>query len=88
MSAPHLSLNRMSRGEHPARKAEPASVRAGESIGMIFEVRFEEGVHERLDDMALAYGQPHFDQFVHDLAVKALEEREAARAGPSAAVAD
>ena len=88
MSAPHLSLNHMSRVERPARKAEPASVRAGKSIGMIFEIRFEEGVYERLDDMALAHGQPHFDQFVHDLAIKALEEWEAARAGPSAAVAD
>ena len=69
-------------------ETKSARIRAGESIGMIFEIRFEEGVYERLDDMALAHGQPHFDQFVHDLAIKALEEWEAARAGPSAAVAD
>lgn len=78
----------MSRRERPARKTEPSPIRVGESIGMIFEIRFEESVYERLDDMALAHGQPHFDQFVHDLAVKALEEWEAARAGAPAAIAD
>ncbi len=49
-------------------------------LGMVFEIEFEGGVFERLDDMALAHGQPEFDLFVRDLAVQALEKWEAEQA--------
>ena len=55
-------------------------------VGMVFEIEFEGGILERLNDMALAHGQPEFDLFVRDLAVQALEkwEAEQARAGQAA----
>ena len=49
-------------------------------VGMVFEIEFEGGIFERLDDMALAHGQPEFDLFIHDLAVQALEKWEAEQA--------
>lgn len=47
---------------------------------MVFEIEFEDGIFERLDDMALAHGQPEFDLFVRDLAVQALEKWKAEQA--------
>ena len=54
-------------------------------VGMVFEIEFEGGIFERLDDMALAHGQPEFDLFVRDLAVQALEKWEAEQARASQA---
>lgn len=56
------------------------AVEAHNPVGMVFEIEFEGGIFERLDDMAIAHGQPEFDLFVRDLAVQALEKWEAEQA--------
>ena len=62
------------------RRGRQLDVEVRNPVGMVFEIEFEGGIFERLDDMALAHGQPEFDLFVRDLAVQALEKWEAEQA--------